>query len=596
MSIFPRDNRINDIIRLSRRAFGRYKLQIILLTGLGFLSGLLEGVGINAIIPLFSFIAGGDQGSDIISRAIRQVFYYAHIDFNLAYILIFISGMFVLKAVVLAFFNYVQIKIQTDYEERTRNELYGATFASNWEHLLKQKLGHLEVILMNDVTHGAQMLKLISTFIMVTTGLMMYAVIAINISPSVSLITLTLGGVLILLLKPLMYRTRMAAHKTAAMNKEVQHFVSENLLGMKTVKAMSVGQQVVRKGAGYFADLRKLRIIVFLLSSVSSIIMQPMSLIFISVVFFVSYQTPYFNFAALAAIIYLIQRMFQYIQQFQGALHSMNESVPYLKSVLEYRDRSHSVSEIDSGNERVVFNHALEFTNVSFRYSDSQNVLDAVSFSVGKGEMVGLIGPSGAGKTTLVDLLLRLFNPENGSITLDGRNITEFGLREWRRNIGYVSQDLFLMNDTIANNIRFYSNTLTQRDVEQATRMAHMYDFIQGLPNGFETVIGERGVMLSAGQRQRIIIARVLARSPKILVLDEATSSLDNESEAKIQKVIENLKGKITVLAIAHRLSTLRNSDKLIVLDNGKIIEQGSPKELLKDKASYFYKVYNIRD
>jgi len=594
MHIFPQGNRINDIIRLSRRAFGRYKLQIILLTVLGFLSGLLEGVGINAIIPLFSFVAGGDQGNDIISRAIKKVFDYAHIDFNLAYILIFICSMFVLKAFVLAFFNYIQIKIQTDYEERTRNELYNATVVSSWGYLLKQKLGHLEVILMNDVTHGGQMLKLISTFIMVSTGLLMYAAVAVNISPSVSLITLALGGVLVLLLKPLMYRTRMAAHKTAAMNKEVQHFVSENILGMKTVKAMSVGQQVVQKGAGYFADLKKLKIIVFLLSSVSSIIMQPISLIFICVVFFVSYQTPYFNFAALAAIIYLIQRMFQYIQQFQGALHSMNESVPYLKSVLEYKERSAAQAEPDAGRARVLFERCLQFKDVSFSYENTSRVLRNVSFGINKGEMVGLIGRSGAGKTTIVDLLLRLFEPSSGAIMLDEKNLSDISMQEWRNSIGYVSQDIFLMNDTIANNIRFYNKRLTNSDIEKAAKMANIYEFIKKCPDGFDTIIGERGIMLSGGQRQRIIIARVLARNPKILILDEATSALDNESEAKVQKVIENLKGKITVLAVAHRLSTLRNSDKLIVLGNGKIVEQGSPSELLEEKDSYFYKMHNI--
>lgn len=594
MALHEKDNRISAIIRLSQRAFGRYKPQIVVLTVLGFVGGLLEGIGINAVIPLFSFIVGGDQGNDFISQAIRKVFEFAHIDFNLAYLLVFISLMFVAKAAVLLVFNYIQIKIQTDYEERTRNELFQAMLASRWSHLLKQKLGHLEVILMNDVTYAAQMLKLISSLIMAVTGLVMYIAVAINISFTITLLTLVLGGIFFLLFKPLMYRTRMAAHKTAGMNKDVNHYVSENVLGAKTVKSMFAGDHVAEKGTEYFSGLKKLKIRVFLLSSLSSILVQPISLIFISIVFFISYQSPFFNFAALVAIVYLIQRMFQYIQQFQGGLHSMNESVPYLKSVLEHRERSIGAVETDSGRARFSLERSLEFKNVSFDYIEEQKVLEGVSFSVRKGEMIGLIGRSGAGKTTIVDLLLRLFNPASGVITLDGSDLSEISLREWRKNVGYVSQDIFLMNDTIANNIRFYDNTLTRRDIEQAAKMANIYDFIKKCANGFETVIGERGIMLSAGQRQRVIIARVLARKPKILILDEATSALDNESEAKIQNVIENLKGKITVLAVAHRLSTLRNSDKLIVLDKGKIVEQGSPAELLKEKESYFYKMYNI--
>ena len=209
--------------------------------------------------------------------------------------------------------------------------------------------------------------------------------------------------------------------------------------------------------------------------------------------------------------------------------------------------------------------------------------------------MVGLIGPSGAGKTTIVDLLLRLFVPSSGKILIDGESVDTVTLSEWRKHIGYVSQDMFLMNDTIENNIRFYNQNLTQQEIIEAARLANIDQFIDSLPNKFSTIIGERGTLLSGGERQRVILARVLARRPDILILDEATSALDNESEALIQKAIETLHGKITVLVIAHRLSTIKAVDKLIALENGRIREQGRPASLLKDKESYFFKVYNVR-
>jgi ABC-type multidrug transport system fused ATPase/permease subunit len=214
---------------------------------------------------------------------------------------------------------------------------------------------------------------------------------------------------------------------------------------------------------------------------------------------------------------------------------------------------------------------------------------------VQKGEMIGIIGPSGAGKTTLVDILLRLLKPQNGIILADDVDIDSIDLDSWHKNVGYVSQDIFLLNDTIEANIKFYSNSVSQNDVIAASKMANIYDFIQELPNKFDTPTGERGVKLSGGQKQRIALARTLARKPSILILDEATSALDNESEKRIQEVIENLKGKMTVLVIAHRLGTVMNCDNLLVLDKGKIIEEGKPQELLKDKESYFFKMYNIR-
>ena len=209
--------------------------------------------------------------------------------------------------------------------------------------------------------------------------------------------------------------------------------------------------------------------------------------------------------------------------------------------------------------------------------------------------MVGLIGSSGSGKTTIVDLLLRLFNPVNGTIFLDGKDIKKINIDSWREKIGYVSQDMFLLNDTVANNIKFYDSFVTDADVRNAACTAFIDETVGRLPNGFNTIIGERGVILSAGQRQRIIIARVLARKPEILILDEATSALDNESEAHIQKAIENLKGKISVLVIAHRLGTVMNCDSIFVLEEGRIIEKGAPRVLLENKESYFYKSHNIR-
>ena len=210
--------------------------------------------------------------------------------------------------------------------------------------------------------------------------------------------------------------------------------------------------------------------------------------------------------------------------------------------------------------------------------------------------MVGLVGPSGAGKTTLVDLLLRLLTPQAGQIVIDNIDVTAIGIQQWRSNIGYVSQDIFLINDTIKNNITFYSSSVTDAAVAAAAKMANIDEFIMQQKDGFDTVVGERGLQLSAGQRQRISLARTLARQPKILILDEATSALDNESEVLIQKAIENLKGKITVIAIAHRLSTIMNSDRVMVLEDGTISESGSPANLLKNRQSYFYKMHALRD
>jgi len=592
-----KENRIKTIISLSKKAFCRYKSQIIILTILGFLSGLMEGIGINAIIPLFSFVAGESMGeaNDLISKLIEDFFTFININFSVKYLLIFICLLFIFRAIALVIFSYIKIKITADYEEKMRSNLFAKTIEANWPYLSKQKIGYLETTLMTDVSKASMLLEKIGTVIMALTSLLVYSFVAINISFYITIMTFVLGGILFLFLKPLIYRTRIAANEVVGVNKQVAHHINENITGMKSVKAMHVGNSIIKLSKKYFSRLKKLRIKIFLLKNITGAFIQPVSLIFICVLFAFSYKTSDFSFAALAAIIYLVQRIFSYIQQLQTDFHIVNEMVPFLRSVLRHEEQVLRYKEEIGGDASFEYNNEIEFKNVDFSYIEKVRVLESLNLEIRRGEMVGLIGPSGAGKTTVVDLVLRLLKPDKGEIQIDGKNINEIKMEDWRKNIGYVSQDIYLINDTIENNIRFYNKSISQKDIEDAARKAQIYDFIQSCPDKFSTEIGERGIELSVGQRQRIIIARILAKKPKFLILDEATSALDNESEVKIQKVIENIKGKITVLVIAHRLSTIINSDRLLVLEKGKIIEEGTADKLLADKESYFYKVYNIR-
>ncbi|MBI3291056.1 ABC transporter ATP-binding protein [Candidatus Falkowbacteria bacterium] len=589
--------KIKKIFALSSQAFGQYKRQIIILAVLGFISGILEGIGVNALIPLFSFAIGNNNvAEDVISKKIAEVFAALNIDFSVEYLLVLIISLFILKAITFTIVSYIKAVIIADYEEKTRSVLLDKVFKAKWPYLLNQRLGHLENVLMTDVRSSATFLDQISTMIILLINLLIYMVVAINISLNITLITLTIGFILFGLFKPLFFHSKKFSQKTESTNKEIAHHINENVLGIKTVKSMVAGEETVAKGRIYFRALREYGIKLSLFKTITGAIVQPIGLILVCLIFLFSYKNPSFNLAALIAIIYLIQKIFTYLQQLEKSFHVIGERLPYLESVIKYQNEVEENVEDNTGSGSFIFDHRLEFRNVIFSYNNSKRVLDSITFSISRGEMVGIIGPSGVGKTTLVDLILRLFNPNSGEILLDDKDISTIDLYEWRENVGYVSQDMFLVNDTIANNIRFYSDSVSDEQVKSVAKMANIYDFTETLPDKFETIIGERGILLSAGQRQRVVIARVLARNPKLLILDEATSALDNESELQIQQIIKDLKGKVTVLAIAHRLSTIKDSDRLIVLKDGKIVEEGDPDDLLKDKESYFYKVYNIRE
>lgn len=597
MGLIVDAQKIFSIIKFSRLAFGQYKWQILILTGLGFLSGIFEGIGINSLIPLFSFMTGkASEQADTISQIIKSLFLFFHITFSVNYLLIFIALLFIFKALTLLIFSYLSTKIVLGYEQNTRNRLLSNFLKSDWTYLLEQKLGYLEKILMVNVRTSSQLLSHISNTTMIIASLLVYITVAINISWQLTLATLFIGSLVILFFRPFIYKVRGLSTIEENLNRKIAHHINENILGMKTVKIMAVDDKVVNIAKDYFNQVKKVQLRAGIFSMVSSVLMQPISILFILSVFAIYYRNSNLNLAAFVAIIYLIKQMFNYFDQLQKNLVSINATSPFLKIILEQEQKSVSSREDEGGKMNFQFNDFFAFENVSFSYENEKDILSNISFKIKKGELVGLIGPSGGGKTTSVDLILRLFKPTSGLLTIDGINIEKINLDEWRKNIGYISQDMFLMNDTILNNIKFYKDEMTMDDVIEAAKMGNIYDFIQSCPQKFDTKIGDRGITLSNGQRQRIIIARVLARKPKFLIMDEATSALDNESEMEIQKVIRSIKGRVTVLLIAHRLSTIVNSDRLLVLENGKIVEQGEPENLLKDKESYFFKVYNLRN
>jgi subfamily B ATP-binding cassette protein MsbA len=232
------------------------------------------------------------------------------------------------------------------------------------------------------------------------------------------------------------------------------------------------------------------------------------------------------------------------------------------------------------------FREGIEFRNVQFRYEDRE-IIKRVSFSIKKGETVALVGPSGGGKSTLSDLVPRFYDPQNGAVLIDGRDVREYTMDSIRRHLGMVAQETVLFNDSIANNIRLGVPDAPLEDVVRAARVANAHNFIMETEEGYDSNIGDRGVKLSGGQRQRLSIARAVLKNPDILILDEATSALDTESAKLVQAALEQLLKGRTSLVIAHRLSTIQNADRIVVVDRGEIVEEGSHTELMARKGLY---------
>jgi len=255
--------------------------------------------------------------------------------------------------------------------------------------------------------------------------------------------------------------------------------------------------------------------------------------------------------------------------------------------VFEIIDEDTDVPESENPVDQPIVGH-VKFNDVSFGYLDGQTVVRHVNFEVKPGEMIGIVGKSGAGKSTLINLVMRLYDANSGSITLDGVNLRDISEEHLRSEMGVVLQETFLFSGTIYDNIAYAKPESTRDDVIRAAKAAGAHPFIMKLPDGYNTKVGEKGHTLSGGERQRIAIARALLHDPKILILDEATASLDTETESQLQEALKKLMEGRTTIAIAHRLSTLRNANRLIVIDNGTVAEEGSHNELMEKEGIYY--------
>lgn len=296
-----------------------------------------------------------------------------------------------------------------------------------------------------------------------------------------------------------------------------------------------------------------------------------------------------------AATVGQLVTFMNYIWRFYGPLEFLSRITDWLtrsltsaERVFEILDAQPDVVDVPNPTRLTHIKGDVRFENVTFGYDEHDPVLQNINFSIKPGQMLGIIGQSGAGKSTIINLLCRFYDPNEGRITIDGVDLREIAQQDIRSQVGMVLQETFLFNGTIADNIAYAKPNATMEEIIRAAKVANAHDYITSFPNGYDTFVGERGARLSGGERQRIAIARAILHDPRILILDEATSSVDTETEQKIQEAIDRLVENRTTVAIAHRLSTLKNADKLIVIEEGKIIEAGSPSELLKQKGHYY--------
>ncbi|MBW2480620.1 MAG: ABC transporter ATP-binding protein [Deltaproteobacteria bacterium] len=560
----------------------RYPLQSALMLLALLLAGIVEGFGLTALMPLrgmaFSSqpqaaalqptaVTGNDAG---VGQAVTRVLAIFGLEPGAGVLLLVIVVAIALKSALVLVaqkrVGYTVAQVATEL----RLSLLRALLISRWEYFLRQPVGSLANAMATEAMRAANAYLCGALMTANLIQALVYIVIALMISWRATLACSVASIIILFILSRLIRKARRAGVRQTEVFQSLLAHLTDSLQSIKPLKSMA------REGAAdamLQTETRRLnkalRKQVFAKEALRAL-QEPMIIGFLALGLYVAMIYFQLSLASVTVLVFLLARLMSQMGRVQRHYQKMMISESAYWSLQDKIEEARNHHETTLGGQEPVLKRAIRMDGVSFGYEDL-TVLENASLSFPAGSFTTIVGPSGAGKTTVVDLLIGLLRPQKGEIWVDDLSLADIDIRRWRRMIGYVPQETLLLHDSVKVNVTLGDPSLKAADVERALRAAGAWDFVAAMPQGMDSSVGERGGMLSGGQRQRIAIARALVHDPALLILDEATSALDPESELAIGRTLQQLSGKLTIVAISHQPALMRTADRTYRLQNGSV-------------------------
>ena len=474
-----------------------------------------------------------------------------------------------------------------------RNKLYSHFHYLSLSYFNKNKSGELTAVLVNDIDNMRNSLSIMfqKLFVEPINILILMSLLFI-VSPKLASIAILIIPISSVIIFGISHSIRRRSKRSQAQLAGMTSMIAETIGSMRIVKAFATKSFEIKRFARETQKYYQLMLRRDRLRFVSSPVSETFGATIAALLLWVGARdvlvTQSISSEDFLRFILLLFSLFQPLKNLTNVVNELQNGLASADRVFAIMDIDSDIKDTNNAVEIVDLKESLSFNQVSFSYGEKNDkVLNNINFKINKGEIIALVGPSGAGKSTLVDLIPRFYDTLDGSIKIDNKNIKELKISSLRTLMGIVTQETFLFDDSVKANIAYGLENISDNQIQEAAKAANADNFIKKLPDGYNTIIGERGVSLSGGQKQRIAIARAIVKNPPILILDEATSSLDSESEKHVQSAIENLMNKRTVIVIAHRLSTVHNADKILVLEKGQIVQEGKHEDLVNNEGLY---------
>lgn len=510
---------------------------------------------------------------------------------TLAYICIVLVVFTILKNLFLYLALYILNPLRNAVLRRLRDDLFTKTLSLPIGFFTEERKGDLISRMTNDINEvELSIMAVLEVFIREPLTIILFLGTMIVMSYKLTLVLLVFLPFAALIIGRISKSLRKSSNIAQEQLGSMLGVIDETLVGMRVLKAFNAENHQHLRFMKLNNLLFRTRNRIAARKELASPLSETMGIIVVSIILWIGGKMVFsgngFSGAIFVAYIGLFSQIINPFKNLSTAFYNVQKGTSALDRIERLLRVENTIKEIPDAKTISVFSDSIEFRNVSFAYGDKK-ILDNINLKIEKGKTIALVGASGAGKSTLADLVPRFHDVTGGEILIDGINIKDCKLDDLRRLMGVVSQDPILFNDTIYSNITLGTGGATQQRVEEAARIANADNFIKQKPDGYLTVAGDRGARLSGGERQRVTIARAVLKNPPILILDEATSSLDTESERIVQDAINNLMKNRTCLVIAHRLSTVQHADEIIVLENGRITERGTHAGLLSKGGIY---------